>query len=330
MQVILTPTAKPDKFGPGINGFATFPDPPTQLSPEWFDSVQMEIVNVILGQGIALDGLQFDQLKKAIDNYSFVNPTLTGTMKLAAGAELRVESTAVIRVKSGAFLTCEAGSIATFADVNATGTITAPSYEVAAGGSIAGADALTTIAGFGSIEAAILQTTAGGRVESSRFELAAAAPAVANTLTRTSGSALVWGTSERVHTSGTGYIFARGFTAGAAAAAAHTITTSAAAPSPVDGSSLRIVGELSALMTIANTVTLQLQAETAPGSGVYANTGTSITIAVPSAANDWKRIGIEREYAPGGQALRYRLRVDANGGSSVVIDSAVITVSQRA
>lgn len=83
-------------------------------------------------------------------------------------------------------------------------------------------------------------------------------------------------------------------------------------------------------MTIANTVTLQLQAETAPGSGVYVNTGSSITIAVPSAANDWKRIGIEREHAPGGQALRYRVLVTANGGSAVSIDSACITASPRA
>jgi len=343
MQVILTPTAVVDKFGPGLNGFKgdTPPLPPaTQVSPEWFDAVQQEIVNVILGQGIALDSMQLDQLKQALDSYTFVNPTLTGVLRVDGGAEIRVEGGGVVRIKAGAFLLCEAGSIVEFETIKVSGLselaevtaseINAQIYEVAAGGSIVGADAITTIAGFGSVEAAILRTTAPGRVESSRFEFAAAAAGVANTLTRTGGGALVWGASARVHTSAAGYTFARGFVANAAAATSHTLTTSAAAAAPADGSSLRILAELSALMTVANTVTLQLQAETAPGSGVYANTGASTTIAVPSAANDWKRIGIEREHAPAGQALRYRLLVNANGGASVAIDSASVTASPAA
>ena len=81
MEVILTPTAVPDKFGLGLNGFAgSVPGPPTQLSEQWFDSVQMEIVNVIIGQGIALDGLVFDQMKQALDDYSFVDPHVTSTL----------------------------------------------------------------------------------------------------------------------------------------------------------------------------------------------------------------------------------------------------------
>jgi hypothetical protein len=337
MQVIQTPTADPDKFGPGLNGFkGGVNPPPTQLSPEWFDSVQQEIVNVIIGQGIALDGLQFDQLKQAIDNYVFASPKVLGLLRIDGGGELRMEPGTTIRVQSGASLLGEVGSniefdeievtgLSTLADVESSATVTAPSFVIAAGGSLVGADAITSISGLGTIESAILRTTAPGRVESSRFELAAAAGGVANTLTRTSGSALVWGVSGRVHTSAPGYIFARGFVASAGAAALQTITTSAAAPAPADGSPIRLVGQLSALMTVANTVTLQLQAENAPGSGIYVNTGTSITIAVPSAANDWKRLGIEREHAPGGQALRYRMLVTANGGSSVAIDSASIT-----
>jgi hypothetical protein len=91
MQVILTPTAVADKFGVGLNGFAdSVPGPPTALSEQWFDSVQMEIVNVIIGQGIALDGLVFDQLKQAIDDYTFVNPSVEagGSLTISNGATL--------------------------------------------------------------------------------------------------------------------------------------------------------------------------------------------------------------------------------------------------
>jgi hypothetical protein len=91
MQVILTPTAVADKFGVGLNGFAdSVPGPPTALSEQWFDSVQMEIVNVIIGQGIALDGLVFDQLKQAIDDYAFVNPSVEagGSLTISNGATL--------------------------------------------------------------------------------------------------------------------------------------------------------------------------------------------------------------------------------------------------
>ena len=89
MQVILTPTAVADMFGAGLNGFkGSIPPlpPPTELSAEWFNSMQMEVVNVILGQGIALDGLLFDQLKTAIDDYSFGSPSLTGSMTVESGA----------------------------------------------------------------------------------------------------------------------------------------------------------------------------------------------------------------------------------------------------
>jgi hypothetical protein len=111
MQVILTPTAVADKFGAGLNGFAgSVPGPPTQLSEQWFDSVQMELVNVILGQGIALDGLVFDQLKQAIDDYSFVDPTISGSLTIDGGATLFVANTALLRVQSGAAVVLENGS----------------------------------------------------------------------------------------------------------------------------------------------------------------------------------------------------------------------------
>jgi hypothetical protein len=91
MQVILTATAVPDKFGVGLNGFkGSIPPlpPPTELSAEWFDSVQQELVNVIIGQGIALDGLVFDQMKQAIDDYAFADPSITGSLSILNGATL--------------------------------------------------------------------------------------------------------------------------------------------------------------------------------------------------------------------------------------------------
>jgi hypothetical protein len=248
--------------------------------------------------------------------------TVTGDATLLADLIVSGGEITGAALVSATDLACDTLNAGTSVD---SPTVTASTFVIAAGGSLVGADALTSIAGLGQIEAAIVRTTSPGRMESNRFELDGAAAGAANTLTRTSGSALVWNASDRVHTSPAGLIFARGFVANAAAATSHTLTTSVAAAAPADGSAVTVRGELSALMTIANTCTLTLQAETAPGSGVYAATGATFTVAVPNAANDWKRIAIERDHAPGGQALRYRLLVSANGGASVAIDSASVT-----
>jgi len=123
MEVILTPTAVPDKFGLGLNGFAgSVPGPPTQLSEQWFDSVQMEIVNVIIGQGIALDGLVFDQMKQALDDYSFVDPHVTSTLTVDGGAMILVQSLGTVELLSGSGLVLRNGS--TFA-VEASVTLVA-------------------------------------------------------------------------------------------------------------------------------------------------------------------------------------------------------------
>jgi len=111
MQVILTPTAIPNFFGVGLNGFmGAVPGPPTDLSAEWFNSVQQEIVNVIIGQGIALDALDFGQMKKALDNYAFVDPVISSSLTIDGGAKLFVESLGVIEVKSGGQFICRPGS----------------------------------------------------------------------------------------------------------------------------------------------------------------------------------------------------------------------------
>jgi hypothetical protein len=112
MERITTPTAVPNKFGPGKNGFqGGGPPNATQLSPEWFDNVQEETARVIEGQGIVLDGGQLDQMKQAIDDYAFADPSITGTLTIENLASIEVESGGAINVQSGGTLDTMAGSI---------------------------------------------------------------------------------------------------------------------------------------------------------------------------------------------------------------------------
>ncbi len=124
MQVILTPNAVADMFGPGLNGFTgSVPGPPTELSPEWFNSVQQEIVNVVLGQGIALDGLVFDQLKTAIDNYAFLDPKISSSLIVQNGAALIVNN--------GGLLQCDPGSTVSIStDVTIGGNLDMTSHAI--------------------------------------------------------------------------------------------------------------------------------------------------------------------------------------------------------
>ncbi len=124
MERITTPTAEVDKFGAGKNGFkGGGPPNATQLSPEWFDEVQEEIARVIEGQGIVLDGAQLDQLKQAIDDYIFQDPSIAGTLTVESGATLSVESGGEIQLDAGSLvdggMTFGTGAASTF-DVNAT------------------------------------------------------------------------------------------------------------------------------------------------------------------------------------------------------------------
>jgi hypothetical protein len=81
MQRISTATREIDKFGPGKDGFkGGGPPNATQLESAWCDSVQEELARVIEGQGIVLDPMQLDQLKEALDSYSFDSPKVSGTM----------------------------------------------------------------------------------------------------------------------------------------------------------------------------------------------------------------------------------------------------------
>jgi hypothetical protein len=325
MQVIQTSTAVPDKFGPGLNGFKgqlPLNAPPTQLSAEWFDSVQMEIVYVLLGQGIALDGLQFDQLKQAIDNYTFADPKIAGSLIIQNGAALIVND--------GGLLQCDPGSIASIdtlgANVANIEALNVAVCEVSAG--ITGVNATTAIQGFGVIEAAILQTTAPGRVSTRRLELSSSATAVANMITRRSDGALAWGTVDTIHASPAGWVHRAAHSDSAGMLAAHTLTTSSGT-APADGAStLRIVGEAMVRRSAAGSCTCSIQREDSPGAGTYTTIGSSRVLVISSAANDFTHVRISRTYAPGFSSLRYRLRIDADGGGSCEIESADVTVDQ--
>jgi len=70
MHRIDTPTAQPDKFGPGKNGF-TGGNPqtgqlPTALDEDFFDAVQESVARVIEDAGIALVKGDHDQLLQAL------------------------------------------------------------------------------------------------------------------------------------------------------------------------------------------------------------------------------------------------------------------------
>lgn len=106
MQRISTPSRVVDLFGPGKDGFAGGGPPmATELEPAWFNNAQEEIANVIEGQGIVLDGLQFDQLKTALDVYKFLSPTINGTLTIASGGTLSLVSGSTLTIAAGATAT---------------------------------------------------------------------------------------------------------------------------------------------------------------------------------------------------------------------------------
>lgn len=151
MQVIQTPTAVADKFGPGLNGFkGDVPPlpPPTQVSAEWFDSVQQEIVNVIIGQGIALDGLQFDQLKQALDDYAFVgDPSIIGSLTVTGDVDVTGGIT-ITQASAGSPALSATNSIGTGLYGESTG-VTAPGVAGVANSAAAGVNGSNTGSGPG-------------------------------------------------------------------------------------------------------------------------------------------------------------------------------------
>lgn len=100
MHRIDTPTAQPDKFGPGKNGF-TGGNPqagqlPTALDQDFFDALQEEIARVVEGAGLELDKQNHGQMlaalgmlfatKDSVDGKQPLADTLTILASLMAGA----------------------------------------------------------------------------------------------------------------------------------------------------------------------------------------------------------------------------------------------------
>lgn len=224
MQRIDTATAVQDLFGAGKHGFGDTPPNQTQLDAAFFNNVQEEIARVIENAGGALDGLTLDQLWTTLQSFPFGGDVViesTGSLTVDLGASLQVDGTATFTndftvtsqadftlgiVVSGGPGEFDAGIVVsgspatlnTQAQLNAGGT-------VASGQTLAGADATTTINGFGTIEAALVQSTTVGRLKSRKVEVEAGGTKTASMLTNTAGL-LLWGTGEIVHTSSEGYL----------------------------------------------------------------------------------------------------------------------------
>lgn len=91
MHRIDTPTAQPDKFGPGKNGF-TGGNPqtgqlPTALDQDFFDALQEEIARVVEGAGLELDKQDHGQMLIALGMlFAEKDATITALSGLATSA----------------------------------------------------------------------------------------------------------------------------------------------------------------------------------------------------------------------------------------------------
>ncbi len=237
MQRIATATKYVDLFGAGKHGFGESPLIPltTYLSAAWFNSIQEEVAKALEYQGVTLDPDDDTQLYTTIDSWKFF-----GLPTLESGAVLEVKSGAEVGVASGAIFTFgnlpeftngvvfstggtvqlnSAVTLLVQGDASFTKTSTdvpfAGGIEIGAGKKITGADVNTTIEGFGTIEAAVLQTTTLGKVSTRRVEFPAGVAGAANQLVQDTSGGLDWDNGSKVHTSAYGYLApAYGYLAG--------------------------------------------------------------------------------------------------------------------
>ena len=101
MHRIDTDNARPDLNGAGKTGFSDNTDisgqDATFLSPEWFNSVQEEIANVIEGTGVALSKPARNQLVTAI-NLMIHSYTDSQILALAADVQASIDNEASLRI----------------------------------------------------------------------------------------------------------------------------------------------------------------------------------------------------------------------------------------
>ena len=343
MQVILTPTSVANMFGPGLNGFASsVPGPATQMSAEWFNSAQQEIVNVITGQGLVLDGLQFDQMKRAIDNYAFVDPTITSTLTIPNGASLNVQL--------GGTLQCDAGSTASFDTLSTSGLATLKSCAVtnlltASGGlSVPGgtlscgtaatfSGATTTFSGTNVATGLTTTLTTNGNVlcngelnSATRMRIRGSITVAAGDLSVDASDNLRFrdaSATKFVHVNPSGWVLGLGRADTLGGAALTLSLDTATAVAPLAAADLVVEASVWVSRAIAGIVTISL---TEVGVGQI---GTNDTFVVPATGgSNFYQISFSRTRvaAPTSPARIYRLTVDG-GASNVTCRNGLIRVS---
>jgi hypothetical protein len=338
MQVILTPTAVADMFGPGLNGFVgSVPGPPTELSAEFFNSIQMELVNVLVGQSIALDGLQFDQLKQAFDNYVFLDPTIASTLTIPSGA--------VLNVQSGGTLQCDAGSTATFDTITCasllggSGTFTGNVSAIAGtfGGTLT-ANGSTIVNGTMSVVGASggaltsdptavctwngTMTVNGVFTSAFRTKITSTTSLAAGDLSVDASNNLRWrdnSATKFMHVSASGWVKGYGQSDSLAVAASATLDT-AVAVAPLATADMDVEASCWVSRTVAGSVTVALDEV-----GGLGQIGTSGTFNVPAtAAGAFSQICFSRKRTSATTTPRiYRLTVTAGAGSVTVVNARI-------
>lgn len=343
MQVILTPTAVPNLFGLGLHGFSNATPIATQLSAEWFNHVQMEVVNVIIGQDIALDSMQYDQMKKAIDDYTFGSPTISGTLTIDGGAGIDVTNTAALQLRAGSVFAIETGAVLNAADnVWVWGTTNANDWTINGNvtlGTGTGvstvtvgknfSDALTVLSS--SDFQADVTVTSGASVTAGKFIISPSiAPTGARELVADISGNMVYrpsGNAHYVHHSLNGWTYATGeqeADSGLFATNVSLVTATRVTPQSID---VIVIAEGWGQRSAAGDVTLQLQYD--DGLGVYSDQGASVNWAWVSTASatTWSYFRIARRLTPNTGINRlYRLKVDGNGGATAKIREATIRV----
>lgn len=349
MQVILTPTAVPDKFGPGLHGFqGVVPGPPTQISPEWLDSVQMELVYPLLDQGFALDSLNLGQLTIALNSWKW-----SGTPTLLNGAQLFVNGGGTIEVESGGTFIMAPGSTgsflgsATFSDfltVAAAGTFVCNGLAGFNGNVIIGNSGTNTFtvdvaSTFNDTTefTADVSITNNATLTAGKVKLSPAiAPSGERELVADSNGNLVYQPTadpspHYVHHSKSGWTYATGEQeAETAMAGVNTslVTAERCTPQSID---VLVVAEGWGQMSVAaNQVVMQMQYDN--GAGVYSDVGTSVAVEWVDTSNPlvWSFFRISRRLTPNTSINRlYRLKLTPDAGQIKIREATIRVVNPQ-
>lgn len=351
MERITTPTAVVDKFGPGKNGFqGGGPPNATQLSPEWFDNTQEEISRVIEGQGIVLDGATLDQMKQAIDDYAFADPSITGTLTIENLASIEVESGGAINVQSGGTLDTMAGSIVGLQGAvtfTPTATHTCDTVANFNKGVNLGDDVADPIAVNGTMtvneNANFIKDVIGLAAQILKygtFELLSGSPAPsARQLAAGTSGQLVWNPGaggEFVHYSPNGWVYATGDQEAATGlAAVQLVATTTVAVTGVGLGNVRVivVGQAQ-VNSLGSTMTINVQ-ENQTLNPAYSNIGTAEVMTTTHTqidANAWQDFRHERVFAAGtATATLYQASIAADGGKTISVKNVRLrVVNERA